>query len=190
MSHPAPEAPSERNPMNVALIAAVSADGKIAGSETQVSLDWTSREDTAFFVSRSRELGAVVMGRKTWETIGRPLPGRLVVVMTRRPVPEAGIPGRVEFTDRPPAEILRDLSRRGFSGVALAGGAEINGLFLREGLVTDVFLTVEPLLFGRGVDLARGVGTVRLRLVEVRRLGRETVLLHYRPSPPNPASRG
>ena len=35
--------------MQVVLIAAISADGKIAEEKDQSSLDWTSKEDTLFF---------------------------------------------------------------------------------------------------------------------------------------------
>jgi len=165
--------------MRIALIAAVSADGRIAESENHLSLDWTSREDTAFFVEKSTELGVVIMGRNTWKTIGKKLPGRWTVVMTRRRPPEPP-PEGVEFTSRSPEGIVRDLSERGYKGIALSGGAEVNSLFLRAGLVDEVFLTVEPILFGDGINLGQGFGTIRMSLVDTRRLGKNTVLLHYR----------
>ena len=46
------------------------------------ALPWRLPEDLAFF--RQTTMGhPVVMGRRTWESIGRPLPGRRNVVVTR-----------------------------------------------------------------------------------------------------------
>jgi dihydrofolate reductase len=45
-------------------------------------LPWHLPEDLAFF-KRTTMGHPIVMGRKTWESIGRPLPGRRGVVVTR-----------------------------------------------------------------------------------------------------------
>jgi dihydrofolate reductase len=66
--------------VRVALIAAVARNGVI-GAENR--LPWKLPED----LRRFRELTTgkpVIMGRKTWESIGRPLPGRRNLVITRR----------------------------------------------------------------------------------------------------------
>jgi len=165
--------------MKVTLIAAMSADGFIAQTPDQRSLEWTSREDTNFFVAKTRELGAVVMGRGTYETIGRPLAGRLTVVMTSRLDSARNLPGALEFTSDTPAAIVEKLAARGFGGVALAGGARVYGAFLRAGLVDELYLTVEPVLFGGGMRLAEGIGRMNMTLIETRMLGASTVLLHY-----------
>ena len=39
----------------------------------------------------------------------------------------------------------------------LGGGSQINALFMERGLVDEISLTVEPLIFGLGVDLFRGL---------------------------------
>ena len=47
-------------------------------------LPWHLPEDLAYF--KKMTMGkAMVMGRKTYESIGRPLPGRLSIVITRDP---------------------------------------------------------------------------------------------------------
>ncbi len=63
----------------VYLVAAVAANGVIgAGGK----LPWHLPEDLRHF--RALTLGhPVIMGRKTWEAIGRPLPGRENIVVTR-----------------------------------------------------------------------------------------------------------
>jgi dihydrofolate reductase len=86
----------------------------------------------------------------------------------------------VEYSTLEPRDLLDELERQSTQTVAIAGGSSIYSQFLRDGLVTDVFLTIEPHLFGHGVPLASGFDRVNLRLVDVTRLGDQAVLLHFK----------
>ena len=67
--------------MSVVLIAAVGRNGVIGRDN---DLPWRIREDLQHF--KALTLGhTLVMGRKTYDSIGRPLPGRRTVVITRQP---------------------------------------------------------------------------------------------------------
>ncbi|GAA1608858.1 type 3 dihydrofolate reductase [Kribbella sancticallisti] len=67
--------------MSVILIAAVGSNGVIGRDN---DLPWRIREDLRHF--KELTLGhTLVMGRKTYDSIGRPLPGRSTVVVTRQP---------------------------------------------------------------------------------------------------------
>ena len=99
--------------MKIILIAAISADGKIAQSANQSSLDWTSKEDTAFFVAKTKEAGVVVMGSRTFETIGKPLKGRRLIVLSEQggkggEVDEVDKVAQVEFRNQNPKELVED----------------------------------------------------------------------------------
>ncbi|WP_442756769.1 dihydrofolate reductase [Methylocystis sp. JAN1] len=67
----------------------------------------------------------MIMGRRTWESIGRPLPGRESVVVTRRPGYEA--PGaHVATSLADSVEIARRLAvQMGAPEIIVAGGEEI-----------------------------------------------------------------
>ncbi len=164
--------------MKVILIAAISADGKIAERTDQSSMDWTSKEDKQFFVEKTKEVGTLVMGRRTFATINKGLKGRRIIVLTRDPSKELPIPG-VEFTSEEPVALVRRLEGEGVAELALGGGASVYGQFLNAGLVTDIYLTVEPFLFGGGVPLAQGFDRVALKLESVQQLNSQTILLHY-----------
>ena len=63
------------------LIAAVAQNGVIGSNNT---LPWRLPEDLKRF--KALTLGhPIIMGRKTWESLGRPLPGRSNIVITRAP---------------------------------------------------------------------------------------------------------
>jgi dihydrofolate reductase len=67
--------------MKLSLIVAVSRNGVI-GLDNQ--LPWHLPEDLKYF--KSVTMGKpIVMGRKTYDSIGRPLPGRTNIVITRDP---------------------------------------------------------------------------------------------------------
>lgn len=52
------------------------------------ALPWYLPADLQFF-KRTTMGGTMLMGRKTWESIGRPLPGRTSIVVTRDPAYQA-----------------------------------------------------------------------------------------------------
>src|ERR1035437_10306030 len=67
--------------MKVSLIVAISEDGTI-GDEGQIP--WHIREDLQRF-KRLTMGHPIIMGRKTYESIGKPLPGRTNIVLTQNP---------------------------------------------------------------------------------------------------------
>jgi dihydrofolate reductase len=170
--------------MIITIIAAISADGKIAASADQLSLDWTSKEDTQFFVAKTKEIGTVVMGRKTFETIGKPLKDRRTIVLTRfLPLGKGevgGGTGTVEWTDESPVDLVARLEKEGVTRLAVCGGAQVYSQFLQAGLVDELYLTVEPVLFGEGVPFATGCDRIDMELIDITRLGEKSTLLHFR----------
>lgn len=166
--------------MKVILLAATTVDGKIARDEHHF-VDWSSPEDKKLFVSTTKRAGVVILGHNTYQTLPSPLPGRLHVVLTNNLAGKQGIPGQVEFTNQQPQAIIEALQGRGYTEAVLMGGAEINALFLKSGLVDEIWLTIEPIIFGVGIDLFRGVRfDLRPRLTHIQQLNAAgSVLLKY-----------
>jgi dihydrofolate reductase len=67
--------------MTITLVAAVGSNGVIGRDG---GMPWHLPEDLAHF-KRVTMGGVLVMGRKTYDSIGRPLPGRTTIVVTRNP---------------------------------------------------------------------------------------------------------
>lgn len=165
---------------HVFLIAAQTLNGKIAHANDEL-VRWTSKEDKELFVQETKAAGVVVMGRRTYETMGKPLSGRLNVVLTRNPRDEKSQPGALEFTDETPRELLQSLEARSYKRVAVIGGASIYTLFLEAGLIDEIVVTVEPLIFGRGIDMMQAFDQdIELQLLECRKLNEQSVLLRYK----------
>ncbi|WDR03816.1 dihydrofolate reductase [Devosia algicola] len=66
--------------MKISLIAAVAANGVIGADQ---AMPWHVPSDFAYF--KRTTLGKpIIMGRKQFETVGKPLPGRVNIVVTRQ----------------------------------------------------------------------------------------------------------
>ncbi|HCY86576.1 MAG TPA: dihydrofolate reductase [Desulfobacteraceae bacterium] len=164
--------------MEVILLMATTLDGMIARDSRQF-VDWSGKADKQYFVKITRDAGAMIMGSKTYDTIGRPLPGRLNIVMTRDKSRKSDSDNLI-FTDQAPSDILRDLENRGYDKVALIGGAIVNSMFAKANLITDVHLTLVPKIFGKGLSLFTDTLDMELELTEYRELDKGHLLMIYR----------
>lgn len=160
--------------MNVFIVAAVSADGFIARDANQPA-NWTSKEDKKVFVSLTKRAGVMVMGHNTYKTIGKALPGRRTIVYSSTPISDEG----VEVTDEKPTELLTRLGKEGYQEVAIVGGQKIYDLFLTANVVDELYITLEPKLFGSGLSLFSSSVDTDLQLHNVAKLNDATLLLHY-----------
>lgn len=164
--------------MKVFIIAAISVDGFI-GLNSEHEADWTSKEDKQLFVKLTKESGVMVMGSSTFKTIGRGLPGRKTIVYTSKPESFGEYEGDVEATNESPAELISRLEKVGYKSVAICGGAQIYSLFMESGLVTDLYITVEPVVFGSGIPLFGNAKSHKLSLINQSMLNDQVILLHY-----------
>jgi len=159
----------------------ITTDGFIAKNAGQPSIEWTSNADKQIFVEKTKMAGVIIMGNSTFKTINRPLPGRLIKVLTRTPENFENIEGQVEYTNNQPEELLKELEDKGFSEAVLAGGTEVNSLFLNQGLVDELLITIEPILFGGGLTLFKDLDLdIKLELMEYKDLGNSVINLKYK----------
>lgn len=108
-------------PMKLALIAAM-AQNRVVGIDNK--LPWHLPEDLKYF-KRVTTGKAVIMGRKTYESIGRPLPNRTNIVITRST--DFSAPG-IEVVNSLEAaiELAENVSLiNGVDEVMVIGGAQI-----------------------------------------------------------------
>ena len=164
--------------MQVTVLMAMTVDGRIAESSEHFP-DWTPPEDKKFFSERSREAGVVIMGSRTFQTLKKPLPGRLNVVLTRDASRRSAW-DNVVFTSKAPRDILSWLESMGYSEVIVAGGSQVNSLFAAEGLIDRLVVSVSPKIFGIGLSLFGPEIAMDLKLENVQRLGADLVVLSYK----------
>ena len=123
--------------MNLPLILVVAmAENGVIGRDNR--LLWRIKTDLGRF--RRLTMGKpMIMGRKTFESIGKPLPGRETIVLTR----DGGFsPGGVHVAHTWEGAVAKGqelAAKAGADAVAVAGGAEIYALALPH--VQTLFLT-------------------------------------------------
>lgn len=156
-----------------------SIDGFIAKNGDD-DLSWGAKADKQWFSKVTKAIGVVVMGRKTAELIGKPLPGRLNIVMSKqhRANGKWQIENNLIFTDKKPREILADLEKRGFKQVVIGGGASIYTLWFKEKLVDEVWASLQPVVLGQGIKAVEDVG-VKMKLIGKEDIGEGVVVMKY-----------
>ncbi|MBD8603086.1 MULTISPECIES: dihydrofolate reductase [unclassified Pseudomonas] len=112
----------------LSLIAAL-AENRVIGIDN--SMPWHLPGDFKYF--KATTLGKpIIMGRKTWDSLGRPLPGRLNLVVSRQP--DLQLPGAEVFTSLQAAIERAEAWAReqGAEEVMLIGGAQLYELGLAQ----------------------------------------------------------
>lgn len=163
--------------MNCFIISCLTADGYIGKNSAHAAV-WTSQADKKRFIEITKRAGVVVMGQNTWFTLGgKPLKDRLNIVYS--PTPLENLPPGVEVTMKSPADLLSELEKRGHKDIAICGGSQIYTMFMKSGLVSKLYLTIEPIVFGDGMRLFKEDMDFKLKLDKIEHTPEGTVLLDY-----------
>ncbi|WP_300404027.1 dihydrofolate reductase [Nocardioides sp.] len=137
--------------MKVIAIAAVARNGVIGADG---SIPWHLPEDFAHF--KRTTLGhTLLMGRATYDSIGRPLPGRATIVLTRDP---AWSPGDDRVLVARSVDEALTLANDLAGDLYVAGGAAVYEAldpFLDEQIISEVDLEPEGDTHHPGVDTDR-----------------------------------
>ena len=162
--------------MKVVLYMAITANGYIAKENDETP--W-SDEEWDSFSNIAKKIGNLVIGRKTFEImnqddefqqIGNPF---TVIVSNKEN-------NNSNFVNSP-EQAIKLLEEKGFSEILVAGGGMLNSSFMQKGLVDEIYLDVEPFLFGKGIKLfADNEFETKLELLETKQLSKNTIQLHYR----------
>lgn len=164
--------------IDVSLFMASSIDGVTAKHSIE-DINWTCSADKQYFSNKTKEAGVVIMGSNTYKSLKKPLPGRHNVVMTRDKASCCNY-NEITITALNPKQILLRLMRRGYKHAALIGGPTINSIFLQEGLISYIHLTIAPKLFGSGLSLFNGDLDIDMKLIRSQSLDPDTMLLVYK----------
>lgn len=113
--------PAERLAPAIVFVVAVAENGVIGRDGT---MPWRLKSDLQHF--KAMTFGKpVVMGRKTFASIGRPLPGRTNIVVTRDPAFRIAKVVTAPSLDHAYDVARGDARRRGVDEIAVIGGADI-----------------------------------------------------------------
>lgn len=170
--------------MKIILVMAMSLDGKTTRWDETRVYQWTSAEDKAHFNSVSKKCDVLLMGRKTFlaaKSVLLQLPEKVnIIVLTSRPKKKDTTFGikRCQFVRPIRNSLMTTLTKLHPQKVLLVGGAETNQYFFGEQLVDEVWVTIEPIVFGKGkgITLNEKVA-IELQLRSIKKLNHKGTLL-------------
>ncbi len=92
-----------------------------------------------------------------------------------------GKPGNVKWVTGEPEKVLEGTGKMGYKSAILGGGTYINTEFLREtGLIDEIWLTIEPKIFGDSLGVFGGDFDVDLKLLSVEKINEDSVMVKYK----------
>lgn len=165
--------------MKVKLYMAITTNGIIAretGEEDFLSdLNWEC------FRKLAEEIGCFIIGRKTYDAVKKwkdfsfdEIKAKKIVVSQKALEIQGYLPVKS------PKEAIEKAKSEGFETVLLTGGSELNSSFMRERLVNEIILNVEPVVLGRGIRLfAEADFEAKLKLIDVKKLEDGIIQLYY-----------
>jgi dihydrofolate reductase len=146
--------------MTITLIAAITSDGFIGREDNDRSFDWTSEEDSRFYVKSLRESDAIVMGSKTFSGINLHPKNSHYVIYSRNPEGFKNPRPEVittEATNLTPKKLLLKLKNDGYKKILVAGGSSIYRMFIEDNALDVLHLVKEPVEFGEGIPLFKNI---------------------------------
>jgi dihydrofolate reductase len=139
--------------MKTILIFVTSLDGKITRWGDPSIRQWSSHSDQEYFDAVWKSARVIIMGSGTYKPAPiKPDPHHLFIVLTRKPMhySDKHVHGQLEFTDESFVDLLDRFRQTGEESVLIVGGAKIATAFLKEKLIDELWITIEPRIFGSG----------------------------------------
>lgn len=165
--------------MRCIAIAAMTIDGKIALDAGHFS-DWTSPEDKEFLHEMLDKSDVIVVGNNTYKTAIEPLSKRNCIVFTTSVSTSERKSDTLTYCNPASLDVIPLMQK--YEKVAVLGGTQTYTWFLENDLLDEIYLTIEPIVFGRGLNLFESSKNINahFRLESTKKLNEKgTLLLHY-----------
>jgi len=165
--------------MKITLYMAISVNGFIA--KPSHNTPWTEEEFESYS-NKVKEVGNLIIGKTTFDLmyekkIFTDLDEPFVVVLTSS---EEKPPREKTVYVKTFEDAVKTLRRQGFSSLLVGGGGQTDTAALESGMIEELYVDVEPLVFGEGIPLFSSSETnLKLKLVDTKRIGASGMQLHY-----------
>lgn len=165
--------------MKVILYTATTINGMLASKDNRTP--WSDEEFKGFFEA-VKKAGNVIVGSKTlplflesdFVDMGNPL----IVVLSKNK--DNHDKEKIKFVDSPQKalEVMRNYD---FESALVTGGGQTNGAFLKQKLIDEIYLDIEPMIFAEGIPIfAPSETLLNLEFIDQRMLNKNTIQLHYK----------
>ena len=167
--------------MKTVLVFVSTIDGKVTKWGDPHIRTWTSEEDQKYFTKIWSDAGLIIMGSTTYISEAfRPILDHLLVVMTSHPdkYKNQVVPDKLEFTSKTPVQLTELYKNKGHELMMVVGGAHIATSFLKDQLLDEIWLTIEPKIFGIGGNFViEEKLDINLRLINIKKINKQGTLI-------------
>lgn len=165
--------------MKVIMYMAITPNGLIAKENDDTS--WISQEEWNSYSKFLRTAGNVIIGRRTYHILTKQpefieLKDLKIVIVSKENFKTLSPHHLVAPSPKEALKLLKE-----FKEIALAGGGLLNASFMQEKLIDEIYIDIEPTLFGKGIPLfTNGEFEAKLKLLGTKKITDDEIQLHYR----------
>jgi dihydrofolate reductase len=167
--------------MKTVLVFVSTIDGKVTKWGDPHIKSWTSDEDHKYFTKIRSDASLIIMGSTTYiYEAFRPKSNHRLVVMTSHPdkYKSQVVPDKLEFTSKTPVQLTEYYKNEGHELMLVLGGAHIATSFLKDQLLDEIWLTIEPKIFGIGGNFViEEKLDINLHLINVEKVNKQGTLI-------------
>lgn len=170
--------------MKKVLVFVTTLDGKITHWGNPHVREWSSEEDQYYFKKVWEDSSLTVMGSSTFNAEPmKPTPTHHFIIMTKTPAKykDYEVIGQLEFTNQSPAQLVAHYEKEGIKQMLIVGGPHLATSFFKAKLIDELWLTIEPKIFGTGGNFVINENlNIDLQLISVDKVNeRGTLITKY-----------
>ncbi len=165
--------------MKVILYMAISVNGFIAKEDDDTS--WISDEEWASYSEIAKGAGNLIVGHRTYniltkQTEFKEFEGIKIIIISHKNFKTLAPNHLVAKNPKVALQLLA-----GFKEAIVAGGSILNSSFIKENLIDEIYVDIEPIVLGNGIKLFEDSNfEVKLELLETKKISENEIQLHYK----------
>lgn len=165
--------------MKVILYMAITANGYIAKKNDDTS--WISEVEWNSYSASVRKAGNLVIGHRTYDILTKQpefseFANVKIAIVSNKDFKTLSSNHVIVKT----AKAALDMFKK-YEEIIIAGGGILNATFMKEDLVDEIYLDIEPIVFGHGISLfAPEDFEYHLELLETKKISENTIQLYYK----------
>lgn len=158
---------------------AITGNGYIAKENDNTS--WISKKEWDSYSAVVRKAGNLIIGRRTYNILTKQpefieFKNIKIIIVSSNNFKTLSADHIIVKTPKEALNLFKN-----YKEIIVAGGGILNASFISENLVDEIYLDIEPIVFGKGINLfADSDFEFNLELLEIKKLSKNTIQLHYK----------
>lgn len=161
------------------IVVASTIDGFISTDENSLPT-WTSKEDKTHLKKMENKVDVLLFSRKTYELAKKFVKKKKCIVLTSKVNGFFEESKFLTWLNPKKASLESYVASKGYKKICVLGGRGAYDFVIKRNLAKEIYLTIEPLIFGKGINMFSTYFKTKFKLVSMKRLNNKgTILLHY-----------